>query len=612
MSEKSNTLRIRVKRLLVAIMSVFLILTLMTTISFTLPPAVFAAGEEEAAAETTENTEAEGSGEAAEAAPAQGDEAAAPESDAANTGNDAAADKAAASDKAAAGNEIDEELEDDTSSDPLDTGLRRQTTVPEVSADAYIVMSGSTSEVISEKHSDRKLSPGKITMLMTAMVVIDNMYNDSELKNTVGITEDFESIGRSFKAGDTVTVGDLLSAMLVGGSGQAAEALASYSASSREIFIKEMNSKAMELGLMDTQFNNPAGFYSTQNYSTAHDCAVIAQTAQRYQLIKDAFNKRSVTVSVANPDGDRKVNFNSTNPLLVGKKPSELYNLIRGGIQSYLPDPVDATQYAGIATSDDMQLIVVMLDADEDTIAHEAKALLEYGDLKVTRSVIVKAGKRVGRARVRGGSRVFVNAYTETKGFAYVPPEGSPDLVTTEVVMYDDLTAPLSEGAKVGEFRIYVADELKGTVDLITKKNIPKGWWPSRYYISNLVTIIIGIILLLILLLVLRILYVRKRRARIRAERRQRRISELAMQQLAAEEDRRRRNWENRTTPVYADTKNLRTSDLREQARKETRREELIAEAAKTGVSARTIMKKAARDEKKKEAAREKANKTIQ
>ena len=440
-------------------------------------------------------------------------------------------------------------------------------------------MSGSTSEVIAEKHSERKLSPGKITMLMTAMVVIDNMYNDNELKNTIDITEDLESVGRSFKAGDTVSVGDLLNAMLVGGSSQAAEALATYSASSREIFINEMNSKAMELGLMDTQFNNPAGFFSNANYSTAHDCAVITQAAERYQLIKDAFNKRSITITVTNPDGNRDVTFNSTNPLLVSEKPSELYNLIRGGILSYLDDPIDSSQYAGVATSDDMQLIVIMLDADEETLPYEAKALLEYGDLKVTRSVIVKANKRVGRAKVRYGSKTYVGAYTETKGFVYVPPEGSADLVETQVVMFDDLHAPLSEGAKVGEYRIYVADELKGTVDLITRKNVPKGWWPSRYYISNRVTVVIGIFLFLILLLVLRIIYVKRRKAQIRAARRARRIQELAMMQLEAEEDRRRRNWENRTTPVYADKKNLRTGDLREEARRETRREKLIAEA---------------------------------
>ena len=588
-------------------MSVFMILTLVTTISFTLPPNVFAAGEEEAAAaETTETPE----GESTENKEAGNDQKAA-EGEAASEQAAPAAEPGAAP-AAEPGTEAEIIEDEGDSTDPLDTGLRRQTTLPEVSADSYIVMSGSTSEVIAEKHSERKLSPGKITVLMTAMVVIDNMYNDNELKNTIDITEDLESVGRSFKAGDTVSVGDLLNAMLVGGSSQAAEALATYSASSREIFINEMNSKAMELGLMDTQFNNPAGFFSNANYSTAHDCAVITQAAERYQLIKDAFNKRSITITVTNPDGNRDVTFNSTNPLLVSEKPSELYNLIRGGILSYLDDPIDSSQYAGVATSDDMQLIVIMLDADEETLPYEAKALLEYGDLKVTRSVIVKANKRVGRAKVRYGSKTYVGAYTETKGFVYVPPEGSADLVETQVVMFDDLHAPLSEGAKVGEYRIYVADELKGTVDLITRKNVPKGWWPSRYYISNRVTVVIGIFLFLILLLVLRIIYVKRRKAQIRAARRARRIQELAMMQLEAEEDRRRRNWENRTTPVYADKKNLRTGDLREEARRETRREKLIAEAAKTGVSAKTIMKKAAKDEKKKDAARDKAGKTIQ
>ena len=200
-----------------------------------------------------------------------------------------------------------------------------------------------------------------------------------------------------------------------------------------------------------------------------------------------------------------------------------------------------------------------------------------------------------------------MNAYTETKGFAYVPPEGSNDLVQTEVVMYDDLEAPLKEGSKVGEFRIYVADELKGTVDLVTKTEVTRGWWPSRYYISNNMTIAIGIVLFLLLLLLLRILYVKKRKAKIQAARRERRIRELAMMQLAAEEDRRMRNWENRTAPVYDDSRDLRISDLREQARKDTIGEELIAEAAKTGASPKTIMKKAAKTEKKREAAREKA-----
>ena len=611
MSDKNRTLRIRVKKCLVATLSVLLALTLVTTISFDVCPVSYAEGEEAAAAETQQAAPAEQAADPAAQQAAPAEQAADPAAQqAAPADGEAQTDAAPAEGQTPSEGVLPpEQVEEDEpeSSDPLDTGLKRQTTEPEVSADSFIVMSGSTSEIVLEKHSERKLSPGSVTLLMTAMVVADNMYNESELNNTVEITEKLASYGNDFQLGETVKVGDLLNAMLVGGSQQAAEALSRYSASKRKIFISEMNSKAMELGLMDTQFTNPSGAYDAQHYSTAHDCAIITQAATRYQLIKNAFAKRNTTFTVTSAAGDREATFTSTNPLLVGSKPSELYNLTRGGLLSTLGDPVNVSQYAGAATSDDMQLIVILLDAKASKIAYEAKALLEYGDAKVTRSVIVKANKREGRARVRGGSKTFVSAYTETKGFAYVPPEGSTDLVTTEVFMYDGLTAPLKEGTKVGEFRIYVADELKGTVDLVTKKSIPRGWWPSRYYISNNMTIAIGVVLFLILLLLLRILYVKKRKAKIQAARRERRIRELAMMQLAAEEDRRMRNWENRTAPVYDDKRDLRIGDLREQARKDTIREELIAEAAKTGASPKTIMKKAAKTEKKREAAREKA-----
>ena len=144
-----------------------------------------------------------------------------------------------------------------------------EVTMPEVSSSSYIVMSGSTSEVVLSKHETRKMQPGSITMLMTAMVVIDNMYNEDELKNTVTIDKDLADYGDTFKKGEEVSIGDLLTTMLVSGDAQSAEALALYSASSREIFINEMNSKCMQLGIMDTQFDNPGGRFSQGQYATA-------------------------------------------------------------------------------------------------------------------------------------------------------------------------------------------------------------------------------------------------------------------------------------------------------------------------------------------------------
>ena len=109
--------------------------------------------------------------------------------------------------------------------------------------------------------------------------------------------------------------------------------------------------------------------------------------------------------------------------------------------------------------------------------------------------------------------------------------------------MLSDLEAPLKKGDKVGEFRIYVADELKGTVDLVIRENVAVGWYPSRFYISNMAAIFLGIFLFLLLAFIIRVIHVKRRRARRRAAIRRARIREMARRQLEIDEDRRRREW---------------------------------------------------------------------
>ena len=433
---------------------------------------------------------------------------------------------------------------------------------PAVSASSYMVMSGSTSEKVASKHADRKMQPGKITMLMTAMVALDNMYDEREFKNTVETGDKIAEYGDTFRIGESASVGDLLNAMLVGGDVQAAEMLAKYSASSRGIFVNEMNSKCMELGLMDTQFMNASGRYDIGAYSTAADLAVITQAAFRYQPIKDALAKKSVAISVSEKKkAPRQIEFKSTNPLLTSNEQTE-YEYIKGGILGLVDESVNAAQFAAIATKDDMQMIVILMDSAKENSAREAASLFEYADTKVTKNTIVKKGKLSGYARVRGGAVTRIPAYTETKGFAYVPPEGSDSLIQTQVAMFDDLNAPMKKGDKVGEFRIYVADELKGTVDLVIKEDVAEGWYPSKYYISNTGTIVISAILLVLLVFLLRVWHVKRRRRKRREAMRRTKIRELALMQLEIDEDRKRREWNATGYEVMPP----RTTDIRKEA----------------------------------------------
>lgn len=401
-----------------------------------------------------------------------------------------------------------------------------QITEPNVDAGSYIVMSASTSEMIYTHYADRKLPMGDITKLMTAMIVIDNMHDDDEYAYSVTIKDKLKEYGKEFKPGDRVTVEDLLIAMLVDGSDVAAEALARYNGK-RKDFISQMNSKAIEMGLEATHYENPTGLYDHGHYATAKECAITLQYAIRYPKIKE---------------------------ILSGVLIPEQYRYVNGSILGMMNAPIETAQYAGIATKNEMQFIVVMLEANRKHIADGAEELFEYGDYKATKHTIVKAGKSMGRAKVKGGNITRVKAYTETKGFAYIPPEGSTDLVKTETVLTSGLTAPLAEGAKVGELRIYVADELKGTVDLVTKKEVKKGWLLSNLYISNFATVMTVVIILAAAYLLLRVRAANKRKARRIALERKIKIREEAMKQAALDEDRRRRKW---TYSNYYDSKDI-------------------------------------------------------
>lgn len=386
----------------------------------------------------------------------------------------------------------------------------------DITAESAIAFSGSTSEVVLGIHEDRKIAIGDVEKLLNAMVVIDNMHNTKEYDNKVIIKAASAKLGDLYTKGQEVSVRQLISDMLTKNSDEAASALSRYSATKPKIFVSMMNSKIMEMGLMSTQLVNATGRYHSEQYSSAYDLAVIAQHAMRYDAIKDALMKNA---NVARPSG------------FVAAFAGDV-----GG-------PRSSSQAIVISERDGMQIITVLLDESESGIQKDADKLTKYAFANATSDTIVKAGKRVGTARVKHGNIVHVGGYTKTKGYAYIPPEGSDSLVQTRVVMREGLEAPLKKGAKIGEYRIYVADELKGTVDIVTDREIKTGWFPSYIYISNMTVIIIGVILLVILFFIMRIRHIKRMKKKQMERRRKKKIREMAMQQMQQDEDRARRNW---------------------------------------------------------------------
>lgn len=386
----------------------------------------------------------------------------------------------------------------------------------DISASSAIVFSGSTSETVYSLHDNRKLPIGDVVKLMDAMVVLDNIRNDREFKNKVSISSRIDKLGKLYKKGQEVTVEQLLSDMLTKNSDEAAYALAVYSSGKRDIFVSEMNSKAMEIGLANTQYMNVTGKYDSNQYSSAYDTAVITQYALRYERI--------------------------ANLLAKNEKVSKVVGFV-GAFKGDVSGKGKSDQAVVISDKKGMKLITVLLGTVDSTIEKDSQLLTRYGIDNVTRKRILKAGKKVGTAKVRHGSSTRVPGYLKTDVYVYVPPEGSDSLIQHRAVMREDLKAPITNGQKIGEYRVYVADELKGTVDIVARKDVKVGWLPSYLYISNLTVVLIVIIILFIVFLILRHSWKKRKKIKEKERRRQAKIEQLAREQQQIEEDRKRRNW---------------------------------------------------------------------
>jgi D-alanyl-D-alanine carboxypeptidase (penicillin-binding protein 5/6) len=157
--------------------------------------------------------------------------------------------------------------------------------VPGVSAQSVYAYDPATGEVIIDQNADEPRPIGSVTKVATALVVVDHLDLDDEITiaGSDMVEPGYSAMG--LQPGDTLTVEQLLTGLLVVSGGDAAWAFArtvgTELAGSDDIdeagaaFVEAMNAKAAELGVTDSRFANPDGEDNPDAYATAHDVAVL-------------------------------------------------------------------------------------------------------------------------------------------------------------------------------------------------------------------------------------------------------------------------------------------------------------------------------------------------
>lgn len=172
---------------------------------------------------------------------------------------------------------------------------------------------------IHEKHY-----PASITKVMTALLFFEHYQGDYTDMVTVSENVVINESGAQlcgYKAGDQVSVEQLLNGLLMYSGNDAAVILAEYIAGSEEAFVGMMNDRAVSLGATNTHFMNPHGLHNDEHYTTAYDLYLIFQQVMQYEKFRSIINAPSYEGEYRLANGETKsVSWKSTNLFLSGEK----------------------------------------------------------------------------------------------------------------------------------------------------------------------------------------------------------------------------------------------------------------------------------------------------
>lgn len=174
---------------------------------------------------------------------------------------------------------------------------------------AYAVLVDAASgQILAGKDANVRFSPASMTKVMTLLVACENLKT-GDLTQDLTNTEDLHNYVRSGNyRGLTVhwaDVGDgadLLEQLYGIGVESAADCVmmvVSYIcpretlAESETAFVELMNAEVAKMGLQNTHFDNPSGYESENNYTTASDMAAIMMRALECDLIREILSTPS-------------------------------------------------------------------------------------------------------------------------------------------------------------------------------------------------------------------------------------------------------------------------------------------------------------------------------
>lgn len=333
----------------------------------------------------------------------------------------------------------------------------------DIDAKSAILVEASTGKVLFEKNADEPLPPASVTKIMTVLLVLEAVDSGSaSLSDTIRVSDYASTMGGSqvyLKAGEEMSLEDLLKSVIVASANDAAVALAEHICGSEQAFVARMNERAAALGMKNTVFKNTNGLddEDTGHLTSARDIAIMSRELLKHPKVFDY-----TTIWM---DSIRDGAFGLTNT-------NRLIRFYRGctGLKT------GSTSKAGFCISataqrDGMHLIcVIMGSSTKDARNALAASLLDHGFS--TWSLTEFPAETRAPITVRGGTKNL--CAIEAPSFSALVRREDAKNIKYEISCADAADAPLCIGDKVGQITYSIGDEILGTVDITAADDVPR------------------------------------------------------------------------------------------------------------------------------------------
>jgi serine-type D-Ala-D-Ala carboxypeptidase (penicillin-binding protein 5/6) len=340
---------------------------------------------------------------------------------------------------------------------------------PQVTGRAFVVENGATGEILLARDASERVPIASITKLMTVLLTLEH----ARPGDVVTVSPFATAVGESsadLRAGERLTVLELLEAALIQSANDAADALAFHVGHGNEQrFVSMMNAKAQQLGLTDTHFVRPDGLDAPGHVSSARDVTLLARILMHRPIVRQIVRMRAATIS-----GGRTLHtwndLLSTYPGLFGVKTghtsaagwSEVAAARRGGV----------TIYATLLGS-----------PDRSTRNADLSELLDWGFARYRSAPVVVKGRGYAHAELGYGRGpvALVAAGSLTPSVRVGLP------LVRRVVAADAADLPVTRGQTLGRVQIFQRGRLLGSVPLVASHSVKRpglagraGWYAAR------------------------------------------------------------------------------------------------------------------------------------